>query len=208
MKKFDTKSLVILALLAGILVLMALTPLGYLRVGTISITLNMIPVAIGAIALGPIGGAILGCVFGITSFMQCFGTDPFGTMLTSYSVFGSFIVCIVARMLAGLITGIIYKVLSSKTNVSSYALYPVMGLTASLLNTVLFMTSLMTIFGKTPEIAAMRNGANIIAFICAFVGINAVFEIIACTLVTGAVAAALNKSHLISSEPRSCFSKA
>ena len=40
-----------------------------------------IPVAVGAIVLGPISGAFLGLVFGLTSFSQCFGADTFGTTL-------------------------------------------------------------------------------------------------------------------------------
>ncbi len=199
MKKFDTKKLVLLALLAGILVLMAFTPLGYLRLGVVSITLNMIPVAIGAIALGPTGGAILGTVFGLTSFAQCFGTDHFGTMLAGYSMFGTLIVCIGARALAGFLVGVVYKALAKKFE-HAYGLYPVMGLLAAVFNTALFMTSLMVFFGNTPEIIEMRGGMNILAFMCAFVGINAVFEIIACSIATGAVAAALKKARFIGNE--------
>lgn len=196
MKKIDTKKLVILALLTGILVLMAYTPLGYLKVGALSITLNMIPVAIGAVALGPTGGAILGTVFGITSFVQCFGGDPFGTMLAGYSLLGTFVVCIVSRTLAGFLVGLIYKLLSKKA-ANSYVLFPVIGLLAAVFNTLFFMTSLMAIFGNTAELSQMRGGMNLLAFMCAFVGINAVFEIIASTVVTGAVAAALKKAKLI-----------
>lgn len=196
MKKIDTKKLVILALLTGILVLMAYTPLGYLKVGALSITLNMIPVAIGAVALGPTGGAILGTVFGITSFVQCFGGDPFGTMLAGYSLLGTFVVCTVSRTLAGFLVGLIYKLLSQKA-ANSYVLFPVIGLLAAVFNTLFFMTSLMAIFGNTAELSQMRGGMNLLAFMCAFVGINAVFEIIASTVVTGAVAAALKKAKLI-----------
>ena len=42
-----------------------------------------IPVVIGAMILGPAGGAVLGLVFGLTSFYQCFAGDPF------WSSFGS-----------------------------------------------------------------------------------------------------------------------
>ncbi len=196
MKTTNTKKLVILALLAGILVVMAFTPLGYLKIGALSITLNMIPVAVGAAALGSTGGAILGTVFGITSFAQCFGTDPFGTMLAGYSLFGAFVVCVCARTLAGFLVGLVYKLLT-KMIANSYAVYPIIGLLAAVFNTVLFMTSLMLIFGRTPELTQMRGGMNILAFMCAFVGINAVFEIIACTALTSAVASTLKKAKLI-----------
>ena len=70
-KKFTTSQITLLGLMVAILLLMAYTPLGYLNVGPLAITFNIIPVAISAVALGPVGGAITGAVFGLTSFGQC-----------------------------------------------------------------------------------------------------------------------------------------
>ena len=67
-----TKNIALMGILSALLLLMAFTPLGYLKVGAISISFLMIPVALGAIALGPVAGAALGTLFGITSFAQCF----------------------------------------------------------------------------------------------------------------------------------------
>lgn len=64
----NTSKLVILGLMTGILLLMAYTPLGYLNIGPLAITFNVIPVAIAATTLGPAGGAAIGAVFGMTSF--------------------------------------------------------------------------------------------------------------------------------------------
>ncbi len=72
-KKFNTSQLTILGLMSGILFLMAYTPLGYLNVGPLAVTFNVIPVAICAIVLGPTGGAVAGAVFGLTSYMQAMG---------------------------------------------------------------------------------------------------------------------------------------
>lgn len=72
-KKLSTKQLTVLGLMIAVLVLMSYTPLGYLNIGPLAITFNMIPVAIAAIACGPLGGAVLGAVFGLTSFGQCIG---------------------------------------------------------------------------------------------------------------------------------------
>ncbi len=49
-----------LALLTAIELIMAFTPLGYLKIGPVSITFMAIPVAVGAIVLGPISGAFFG----------------------------------------------------------------------------------------------------------------------------------------------------
>ena len=57
--RFNTSQLVILGLMTAVLLLMAYTPLGYLNIGPLAITFNMIPVAVAAITLGPVGGAIV-----------------------------------------------------------------------------------------------------------------------------------------------------
>ena len=75
--------MVILAVLIALTLVMALTPLGYLKIGALSISFLCIPIAIGATVLGPTAGLILGTLFGITSFVQCFGMDAFGTAMLS-----------------------------------------------------------------------------------------------------------------------------
>ena len=99
-RKQTIKTIAVLGILIGLTVLMAFTPVGYLRVGAISISFLMIPVAVGALTKGPWAGALLGTVFGITSFAQCFGMDPFGTYLANINIVYTFIMCVVCRALA------------------------------------------------------------------------------------------------------------
>ena len=49
--KLTTTQITMLGLMVAVLLLMAYTPLGYLQVGPLAITFNMIPVAISAIVL-------------------------------------------------------------------------------------------------------------------------------------------------------------
>ena len=58
--KFSTKYLVEMALLVAIILLMAFTPIGYIKTAGLEITLIVVPVAVGAVTLGPTAGAILG----------------------------------------------------------------------------------------------------------------------------------------------------
>lgn len=88
--KFSTKYLVEMALLVAIILLMAFTPIGYIKTAGLEITLIVIPVAVGAVTLGPAAGAILGGVFGITSFIQCFGMSAFGTLLLGVNPYSHF----------------------------------------------------------------------------------------------------------------------
>ena len=82
-----TRYMVELALMIAIIFIMAFTPLGYLKTPGLSITFLTVPVAVGAMILGPKGGAICGFAFGITSLIQCFGTSAFGAMLLGTSRF-------------------------------------------------------------------------------------------------------------------------
>lgn len=88
--KFSTKYLVEMALLVAIILLMAFTPIGYIKTAGLEITLIVVPVAVGAVTLGPTAGAILGGVFGITSFIQCFGMSQFGALLLGINPFLTF----------------------------------------------------------------------------------------------------------------------
>lgn len=86
-----------LALFSALILLLNYTPLGYIRVFALEITLIIIPVTLGAMLLGPADGAILGGVFGLTSFATCFGSSQFGVTLLAINPIGTFITCVVAR---------------------------------------------------------------------------------------------------------------
>lgn len=196
--KINTHKLVALAMLSAILLVMSFTPLGYLNIGPLAISLNMIPVGIAAIALGAQGGAVLGAMFGLTSFLQCIGiggTSAMGAILFEISPILAFIQRFVPRLLTGLLCGLIYKLLK-KTPVRSISTF-VTGACAALLNTVLFMTSLVLLFGRTDYMQGLINGKNVIVFICTFVGINAVVEVLAATVIVGAVGKVLEKTKMI-----------
>lgn len=180
------------AMLAAIVVLMAFTPVGYLQIGLVKMTFIMIPVAVGAITLGEKSGAFLGLVFGITSFVQCFGLDIFGTTLMSINPIYTFIMCIVPRIAFGYLCGLVYKALAKfKKGVAVV----VASLSAPIFNTVFFMTLLMLFFGNSDYIMSMRAGTeNLWAFLIAFVGLNGVMEVLTTTVITPPVALAVEKA--------------
>ena len=196
-KRVDTRRMVLLAMLSAILLVMSLTPLGYLNVGPLAISLNMIPVAIGAVALGPGGGAFLGAVFGITSCLQCVGiggASAMGMILFEISPVLTIIQRFASRVLAGWLTGIVYKGLhKAHFHFASY----VTGFCSALFNTAFFMVALVLLFGHTEYLQELIAGKNILLFIISFVGINALVELLATTLVAGVVCKTLNDLNMI-----------
>lgn len=193
-----TTQLAILGLMIAILLLMAYTPLGYLNIGPLAITFNMIPVAICAITLGPTGGAVAGAVFGLTSFLQCIGvggTSAMGAVLFDINPVLAFIQRFIPRLLDGFLLGYIFRAVRKMANVHVACL--VTGFCSAFLNTVFFMTALVVLFGNTEYVQGLMGGKNVIVFICTFVGINAVCEMVSATILTGAIGAALYKAKLL-----------
>lgn len=138
-KKFTTTQLAILGLMTAILLIMAYTPLGYLNIGPLAISFNVIPVAICAIVLGPMGGAIAGAIFGLTSFGQCLGiggVSAMGAMLLSINPFLAFIQRFIPRLFDGICLGYIYKAMRKRTN--AYVSCAVTGFFSAFLNTLFF----------------------------------------------------------------------
>ena len=177
-KKFSTKFLVEMALLVAIILIMAFTPLGYIKTAGIEITLIVVPVAVGAVTLGPAAGAILGGVFGLASFLRCFGLN------------------VPTRILTGWLTGLIYQGIR-KTKIPSNVSITIANLCCPLLNTTFFMSMLVFEFYQTEYIQSFVQTlgvSNPFLFVIAFVGINGLVEAVVCFIVGTAISAALKKA--------------
>jgi len=181
----SAKSLVLLGLMTAILIVFSFTPIGTIPIGPLSITLNIIPVAIAAVALGPAGGAAMGAVFGILSFLQCIGIgipSGMGATLFGISPFLAFVQRFIPRVLDGLLVGLIFRWCDKGFGHGPAGF--IAGFCSAFLNTLFFMSALIA-------------GRNVVVFICAFVGVNAVVEMVVSTLITGGVCAALYKARLL-----------
>ncbi len=173
--------LVELAVLVAIILVLEVTGLGMFKTLGLELTILQIPMIIGAIVLGPKGGAILGGVFGLVSFSECFGKSAFGATLLSINPVYTFLVCVPTRILAGWLSGLIFKAMDkrlchSKGNILSYIMASLSG---ALLNTVFFMTALCLCFYGTDYIqgiAQSLGSANVFLFVLTFVGIQGLVE--------------------------------
>ena len=73
MKNVSSKTvgMVQVALFAALIIIMSVTPmLGYIPLGFTRATIIHVPVILGSILLGPKKGALLGGIFGLTSFIN------------------------------------------------------------------------------------------------------------------------------------------
>lgn len=102
--------LTIAAILSGLEVIMAFTPIGYLPVGALSITTMHLPVILSGVLLGPYFGAGMGFLFGLTSFIRAtFEPGATSFVFTPFISVGglqgngwSLVICFLPRILLGL----------------------------------------------------------------------------------------------------------
>ena len=192
----NTRYMVELSLMAAIIILMALTPLGYVKTPVLSITLLTIPVAVGAIILGPKGGAILGAVFGATSFAQAVsGGGSMTSILFQTHPFGVAVLCFVPRILEGFLCGLIFKLLR-KASFKKTSYY-IAGIACPVLNTVLFMGTVIALFYHTEYIRKLVVSLGVnnpLAFVVALVGIQGVIEACVCGFLSGTISLTLAKA--------------
>ena len=193
MKNKHLLAMVKLAMLVALLMIFCFTSIGFLKIGIVEITFNMIPVVIGAIAIGPAAGAFLGALFGAASFWQCFGQSTFGTLLFGVNPFFTVLICFVPRILAGLLPGLIFRAMTKKKdNIAAYFVSAAVG---SLTNTVLFVGGFCLLFKDTMLGMARDNGLSPLAFIATAFLLNAAVELVANTAIVAAVSKAVTKAE-------------
>lgn len=193
MKTQRTKilELVQLAMLAALVVVLQLLsalipPIG----GTVSITLTLIPVVIGAILFDKKGGAILGFVFGLIVMINCItGLDPGGNILWNTNPIITALLCLVKGTLAGLVPAAVYSAIIGKKAVSDKKKLLTTMLSAMLapiVNTSTFVIGMLLFFKDTLTIWA--DGKPIMLYILlGLAGINFLIEFIINIILTPAI---------------------
>ena len=190
-----TKGMVQMGIFSALIFVMAFTPfIGYIPLGFTRATIIHIPVIIGSLMLGPKKGAVLGGVFGLTSFINntmnptltSFVFTPFYSLGEFSGGIGSLIICFLPRILVGVIPFYIYRLISriSRKHGVSPAGLIVAGLAGSLTNTLLVM-NLIFVFFKDAYAAA--NGVAVEAvygFILGIIGMNGVPEAVVADVIT------------------------
>lgn len=151
-KKQNIFRLTLISLFIAVMAVMNFTPLGYITTGAFSITLMTIPVALGAACGGIWGGAVLGTVFGLTSFLQAFGIgfliDPMAAGLFNENPFYYTVTCFVPRIAAGMLSGLVIF-LFEKTKKMSVWKFALAAIVVPVVNTFGFLGFYMTFYSGT-----------------------------------------------------------
>ena len=139
MKKNDIRTLTRLALLVAIELVMKAVGLGSVPVGPLYMSFLTLPIAVGAITMGPAAGAILGGVFGAVSFYDAVtGASAMTGALFQVSPVNTFILCVGMRVLMGVCVGLIFNAVKNFDKPGTWS-YLVSAMCAPALNTLFFM---------------------------------------------------------------------
>ena len=196
-KLSNSKYLAQLALLIAIEIVMKLVGLGSVPVGPLYMSFLTLPIAIGAILMGPMAGGILGGVFGLVSFKDAIsGVSVMTGTFFQFAPIKTFILCVVMRILMGICVGLIFRALnkSLKGNTISYA---IASLSAPLLNTLFFMGFIVLAFYNTDYIQNLAHTLRVnnpLSFVVVLVGVQGLIEAAVCCILGTIISKALSKA--------------
>ncbi len=164
-----TRQLAGLAIFTAIVVVLQL--LGtFIRFGTFSVSLVLVPIVIGAALFGAKAGAWLGFVFGLVTLLDSGAFLPI-------SVFGTVVTCVVKGTAAGFCAGLTYRAIAHNGETLATV---VAAIICPVVNTGLFLIGCLIFF--LPTISGWASAAgfeNVGTYmIVGFVGLNFLFEVL------------------------------
>ncbi len=181
--------LVQLGLLSGLIILLQtvfVIPLP----GSLTLSLVLVPIVVGAVLYGAAAGALLGGVFGLlVSVMAMQGRLGLLTnMMVAYNPVLTVLICMLKGIAAGWLAGRVNGAFKKRPLIGIFSAAAV----APLANTGIFVAGMLTVFrGVMMDFAADigMGGANAVYFaIVVLVGINFVIEFGANLLLSPAIA--------------------
>ena len=142
----------------------------FVRFGPFSISLVLIPIVVGAALYGPFAGAWLGFVFGMVVLLSG-DAAPF----MAVNVFGTIATVLLKGMLAGLFSGLVYRLFRNRKTLSVI----LAALVCPLANTGIFLLGCLLFFMPTLAQWAQALGfeGTMHYVFTGMIGVNFLFEL-------------------------------
>ena len=168
--KTKTKKMVIGALLTALVFILQFMGAS-IRFGTFSISLVLIPIAIGAITCGKGIGTWLGFIFGVAVLVS-----GDASLFWAVNIPGTIVTVLLKGMAAGFVAGLVYELLVKLFGKKmTYVAAVVAALICPIVNTGVFLLGCLVFFMET--VTAWAGGSNVGSYmILGLVGINFIFE--------------------------------
>lgn len=168
MKNTQIRNMVGLALITAIVVVLQLLG-SFIKLGMFSISLVLVPIVVGAALYGVEAGGCLGFVFGMTVLLS-----GDAAAFLAVSVPGTIVTVLAKGTLAGLLTGVVYKLLEKKNTILATA---VSAVVCPVVNTGVFLLGCLVFFLDTvAEWAGSQSTAEYM--IVGLVGVNFIAELV------------------------------
>lgn len=179
------------AMFLAIIILMAYTPIGFLPLGMISVTIIHIPVLLGACLFGKKKGALYGLFFGLVSMFKALQSPV--SILDPY--FQNPIVSVLPRVLFGFIAGLLFDLVRKfvKNQGLKQGLFFLSGGIATLLHSVMVLSILGFVYSKQLNIDLSSYYASYWIFMGATLTSSSLLEALAGAVLTPLVALPLEK---------------
>ena len=165
----NTQRLAVLAVLTAIVIILQVAVV--IPLGPFTVTLTMLPIIIGAILYGPMGGAILGAAFGIVVSIQVVtgAAGAFSTAMLEFQPAATILVCLLKGIAAGAAAGAFFRLFRRR---SFYLGVVMAAVIAPVINTGIFSIVCLTIFRSLIENALGTSGNLLFVFLTTFIGLN------------------------------------
>lgn len=191
MSKIQAKTLrlVELALLAALIILLQ-TVIVIPLPGSLTLSLVLIPIVVGALLFGPASGALLGGVFGVVvAIMAVQGQlGVLTNMMVAYNPLLTVVICLLKGVTAGWVPGLIAKAFKSHPMTGTV----LAAAAAPIANTGIFTLGMLTVFRSVmmefAESIGMGGTGALYFAIVVLVGVNFLVEFAANLILSPAIA--------------------
>lgn len=208
----NTKNFTLTAMFLAILILLAVTPLGFIPIGPINATTMHIPVIIASIVLGPRLGAFLGGTFGLISMIRStvvqtplsFVFSPFIPVIgTDHGSLKALLIAFIPRILIGVVPYFVFKGMQKliKNKANTVSLF-IAGLAGSLVNTILVMNMIYFLFQQDYAQVIGKNINAVYSAVLAVIFTSGVPEVIVAGLATAGVCSVLLRLIRTNPQPK------
>lgn len=185
-RRLNVRKMTVIGVLSAISIMMSMLPfIGYIPIGPTKATIMHIPVIIGAIIEGPVVGATIGLIFGLTSLWNAM-TQPTITSI----FFLNPLVSILPRVLIGVVAYYVYQGIY-KISKKVYAAGFMAGLVGSLANTVGVLGMIYVLYADKYMERIGQAGANAGKWLFTLAATNGVPEALVAALIVSAVSVSL-----------------
>lgn len=185
-RRLNVRKMTVIGVLSAISIMMSMIPfIGYIPIGPTKATIMHIPVIIGAIIEGPVVGATIGLIFGLTSLWNAM-TQPTITSI----FFLNPLVSILPRVLIGVVAYYVYQGIY-KISKKVYAAGFMAGLIGSLANTVGVLGMIYVLYADKYMERIGQAGADAGKWLFTLAATNGVPEALVAALIVSAVSVSL-----------------